>query len=1211
MILKKIISILLIFVICIQSMAVVSFASADNVYVNETFDSTATNGVPAGLTVRGSSNSRVVEDTPGNKVMMLDLSLGIASVSIPISPQKDTLWLGAKVKIGTKVNKANLFSLKDTAGSKTNLLSFGTDGGSVSFNKSFSGIKTGIWQDLAVMINYKAGTYSIYIDGKQQLSDWKFQNNPNKSASFEFEFIPLSDKKSESFVWIDDVRAYDGSKYRTSFDSQSYNPETIKFEAEEASEIVKFYKQLDFNDQRLPGIQLLSNSNPTVVQAIAEENGRFYFRAERAGGAGGYHNILIDNCDSYFIVIDFDVCVYENSGTMTFMDMRAADQRWNQDFELNGSALNVKKAGSINLGFGVWNNLAFCYNLIEHTFDVYHNDRLVYENVAMHNMLDDFIYARTTLTGNEAPCAIGYDNIYIYEGENPLDDVATEAANSIVSQFEGDEKQVHDFLGDSVAFSVTSGDVYNGETKVESLGAGIIENDRTLVPVRTLSEAFGIDVEWNADARQVTLGDMATLTVGDNKIVKAEETIESDVAPNIYNDRVYLPLRVLAEEVLGKAVYWDQDRKLVIMQDGEVTVNTRDATNMDMAYRYLMYDRLNGEEMIKIISEAPRPRLIADGDHFQKIINLVNTHPRGKAMLATVQKQCDEYMKQEPIPFTLTSGGDIYYARGREEMALRLGLMYKITGDEKYAERLWAEMEQVCSYPHWGRQYLNISALLIACSLTYDWLDDWLTDEQRTILADAMVQKGLLIAKKDFSGQFGGTSYIRNQDNWTAVCNSGIIMACVTIGDREEYSQLCADVFESAQVALEYIFKGFEPDGGWREGLGYYSYTTIYLQKAIATMDNVFGTTFGYTETPGFRHAGWFYIDMTGPMGVNNMGDAGKGAGGLGDMPIEGQQALWWSAYYKEPELTAARFAHMEYANYDGGAEELLYMNTDYIDTPATSIPLDCKYSYAEYLAMRGNNWVTDRKNAMWLSAHAGINSFGHGHSDAGTFVFDALGERWALDLGSDDYSLPEWGVTNDKYYCIRAEGHNVCVINPDESYGQLASKEVCPITEYESMGERGSYAIMDLKNVYSHRASSAKRGFSMMDGRKSLTIRDEFNLNEANSEIYWFMHTRSKNIQIFNNYAILEQNGKQLRVDFITNADSMEICVMDAAPMETSPQFKGTVDYTEEFDKLTLKAVGSGEVYIVAKLTPLDGSVSDFEVEDVPLSAWGNTYKN
>ena len=131
MILKKIISILLIFVICIQSMAVVSFASADNVYVNETFDSTATNGVPAGLTVRGSSNSRVVEDTPGNKVMMLDLSLGIASVSIPISPQKDTLWLGAKVKIGTKVNKANLFSLKDTAGSKTNLLSFGADGGSV------------------------------------------------------------------------------------------------------------------------------------------------------------------------------------------------------------------------------------------------------------------------------------------------------------------------------------------------------------------------------------------------------------------------------------------------------------------------------------------------------------------------------------------------------------------------------------------------------------------------------------------------------------------------------------------------------------------------------------------------------------------------------------------------------------------------------------------------------------------------------------------------------------------------------------------------------------------------------------------------------------------------------------------------------------------------------------------------------------------------
>ena len=948
---------------------------------------------------------------------------------------------------------------------------------------------------------------------------------------------------------------------------------------------------------------------------MADEGDSAFFKAERLVGTGGYHNIHVSNCNSYFLVFEFDFCVFRNETSVPFMDLRAKDQSWNQDFVLEGNVLNVKKAGTIPLMYGEWSNLAFAYNFIDHTFDVYHNRELVFENVAMHkSTFQDIIYARTSLEGTDIPISIGYDNMYIYEGEELLEDPALEASKSLVSRFKADERQVHDFLGESVAFSVTSGDAYNGETKVEGVGAGIIKEGRTLVPVRTVSEAFGIDVEWYGDTRQVTVGDLATLTVGDTNIEKGDETITADVAPNIYNDRVYLPLRVLAEQVLGKAVYWDGDRQMVLMQNGEVTVNTDDAESMDMAYRYLMYDRIDGYEMIEMLKEASRPRLFVGEERIEEIKELIATNDRAKGWYKQVETQCEGYLVQEPIPFELETDGSLTKVTAREEMLMRLSFMYKITGDEKYAERAWREMEHFSTFRNWGRKYLNVAGMLTAAATGYDWLYDWLSDEQKKVIADAIVNKGLIKAKKDFSGQFDTPTYIRNQDNWAIICNAGIMMACLAIADEgEEYAEICADVFESAAMAFEYPLKSFAPDGGWREGPMYYLYMVKSLQRVLASLDNTLGTTFGYTEAPGFKHAGWYAIDMCGPNGNNPMGDTGAPAkGGKGSPSIQGGQAFWWSDYFEEPELTLAYLVHKDaFENCYEGLTELLCINPEYMQGEAAPMPLDAKYDYIEYVAMRGNNWQTDSRNAMWASFHGGINNFGHGHNDAGTFVFDALGERWATDIGSDSYSLPDWGASNGKYYAVRAEGHNVCVINPDDGFDQLPSTEIAPITDYASHGTRGSYAVLDLTCAYSHQATSAKRGFSTMDGRQSLTIRDEFSLKEANSEIYWFMHAPVDDIQVFDTYAILTSNGKQLRVDFVTSGDSMEVLSMKAEPLPTSPQYKGNYDYNEYVKKLALKVYGSGDISITAKLTPLDGAEHSFEIDTTPLSAWTKVYGN
>ncbi len=46
--------------------------------------------------------------------------------------------------------------------------------------------------------------------------------------------------------------------------------------------------------------------------------------------------------------------------------------------------------------------------------------------------------------------------------------------------------------------------------------------------------------------------------------------------------------------------------------------------------------------------------------------------------------------------------------------------------------------------------------------------------------------------------------------------------------------------------------------------------------------------------------------------------------------------------------------------------------------------------------------------DAMYLAAKGGRADLNHGHMDAGSFVFEADGVRWAIDLGGVNYNAYE-----------------------------------------------------------------------------------------------------------------------------------------------------------------------------------------------------------
>lgn len=98
-----------------------------------------------------------------------------------------------------------------------------------------------------------------------------------------------------------------------------------------------------------------------------------------------------------------------------------------------------------------------------------------------------------------------------------------------------------------------------------------IENGRTLVPLRFVSNSLGQDVKWNGKDRTVTvsIGDVRMVYTIDSTAVRVTAadrtaTIHSDVPARIKDGRTFVPIRILSE-LSAKPISWDKDRRVVIL----------------------------------------------------------------------------------------------------------------------------------------------------------------------------------------------------------------------------------------------------------------------------------------------------------------------------------------------------------------------------------------------------------------------------------------------------------------------------------------------------------------------------------------------------------------------------------------------------------------------------------------------------------------------
>ena len=90
---------------------------------------------------------------------------------------------------------------------------------------------------------------------------------------------------------------------------------------------------------------------------------------------------------------------------------------------------------------------------------------------------------------------------------------------------------------------------------------------RVLVPMRAIFESLGATVKWEQDIKRVTgtLDDInVILTIGDKKVYLNNKEIDLDVPALVQNGRTMVPVRFISESLNAK-VDWDADTSTVII----------------------------------------------------------------------------------------------------------------------------------------------------------------------------------------------------------------------------------------------------------------------------------------------------------------------------------------------------------------------------------------------------------------------------------------------------------------------------------------------------------------------------------------------------------------------------------------------------------------------------------------------------------------------
>ncbi len=522
------------------------------------------------------------------------------------------------------------------------------------------------------------------------------------------------------------------------------------------------------------------------------------------------------------------------------------------------------------------------------------------------------------------------------------------------------------------------------------------------------------------------------------------------------------------------------------------------------------------------------PRLFVHDSDLPAIKRAIATDPFVKQVYEG-QLAIGEKLLNAP-PDTYIIGGPehtlLATSREMEGRIFTLAGLYRITDQKRFADRAIQEMLAAASFPDWyPTHFLDTGEMTAALGVGYDWLYSVLSPEQRDTLEHAIATKGIDPWLERIKS---GEAEHHEHNNWNQVCNGGESIGALAIADVDP--QRADAILDHARLAIGDIMGLFAPDGGFEEGPGYWNYATSYNVLFIDALDSALGTDFGMAQMPGFADTGDYQIQSTGPTVLfANFSDAG-----LGVYPTF--QMFWFANRFHKPEYATHEREIFESDKLDlhearesdrFGIFLLIWAARDTGLAGGHPMPLVESFARTDQAYMRG---AWHDPNAWYVAFKGGDAHASHGHLDLGSFILDAEDQRWASDLGPDNYGLPGYfGRQRWSYYRMRTEGHNTLTIDGENE--DLDAK--APLTAVGTMGTT-LYAVVSLNQAYKGKLTSWSRGIALLNKQRIL-VQDEIAPAQP-VDVVWNFHTYAE-VKIAANgcRATLTRGGKTLEAHILS----------------------------------------------------------------------------
>lgn len=537
------------------------------------------------------------------------------------------------------------------------------------------------------------------------------------------------------------------------------------------------------------------------------------------------------------------------------------------------------------------------------------------------------------------------------------------------------------------------------------------------------------------------------------------------------------------------------------------------------------------------------PRLLLTAGEEMRIKSAIQRFPELMKTHTRIMDFARIYLSQPPVEYKLEGKRLLETSQEAMKRIFYLSYAYRMTGSEAYVTRAEEELKAVCTFPDWNpSHFLDVAEMTAGVAIGYDWLYDKLSADTRRTVREAIVEKGLRQSQDTrFAWFYNATS------NWNSVCNAGMVYgALATYESNITLSRAIIDKCRETNVkALEV----YGPDGGYPEGHSYWNYGAGYEALLIAGMESALGTDYGLSETPGFMESASYVQYMECPSGQSfNYSDC--------TTAVDVNPALFWFACKTaDPSLVCLELGKIGASSVRWSDGRLLPLIMIYGSRLAIGNPKpptgNYWYSGGKTPVYVYRTWDTG-SDAIYLGIKGGSASTDHAHMDAGSFIFERHGQRWACDLQRQNYnSLESQGVdlwnmkqNSQRWDLLRIGnmGHSTLTVNGEK---HLVDGMAEIIGTYMDNDRKG--ATIDL--------SSTLRGLDeayrtiTLDASDNLTVTDRVKAPaDKDAQVRWQMMTPAT-ARISGKTITLTLGGKTMKLTADAGELALNMTVWDNTP--------------------------------------------------------------